>query len=142
MVTLLAVTAALDNSIIVRLEAWLEQGSLEPEARALASKTQAATACANESPASMTDATDTCAIETRAVESAAWGARGREETEGRAPPPAEMHAHATMIQSQVRRCAHTPLRKYSFPHSNFNITAPANGVCPVESLTNASRATC
>lgn len=111
MVTLLAATAALDNSTVVRLEAWLEQRSLELEARALASRTQAAaTAGANEPPATTTDAIGTCAVATRAVKSASRGATGREETEGQAPPPAAMHTHATMIQSQVRCGAYTSLR--------------------------------
>ena len=100
-VSLLAVTAELDHSTVLRLEAWLKQRKLEAEAWGLASRTQAATAGASDHPVLMADAADTGAGVPKAAESEAQSARGDEGTEGQASLLAAMSAHATTIQAQV-----------------------------------------
>lgn len=117
--TLLAVAAELDNSTVVRLEAWLEQRHLESEARALASSTLATTAGAHEPPASMFGGVDTGGVVTKRIESAARGVTGYEVTEGQAAPPPVMHAHATTIQAQVRFRTRGSLCGYSLSHRVF-----------------------
>lgn len=139
MVTLLAVTAALDNSIVARLEAWLEQRSLETKAPALASRTQAANAGAGEPLALMADAADTGAAP-KEVELASRGANAHEETEEQAPMPPAMHANATRIQAQVRCLARTPAHVgIRFPKGCVTVL---NIVCPVESVKHASGPAC
>lgn len=118
-VTLLAVTAALDKNTVVRLEAWLEQQSLEPEAQALVSSTQAACTGTTEPPTAMTSATDNCAVAAKAAESAARSAKGHEETEAQAPPSTATHAHATRIQAQVLLRAHGLLQHHGHCSQDF-----------------------
>lgn len=123
-VSLLSVIAELDHSTVVRLEAWLEQRNVEAEARVWASRTQATTVGTREVPASMVDAAYTGAVVSKAAVSATRDARGQEETEGQAPSPAVMSAHATTIQAQVRCCA-PALQPWVFvsPRGCFDVTA-------------------
>ncbi len=108
MVTLLAVTAALDNDTAVRLESWLEQKDLEAEAqaRALAPKPIATTTddVSTLAPTSDVNATGTAVVTAATAVPTATGATGDKEAQGIVSSSTKIDAHATTIQAQVRWC--------------------------------------